>query len=165
MQRIFVLALLFLRAANVQAVDSVSAELGHGSRKVDLWRVGAQWNQHPAWLAGTRWSMAWDAALGGWHSDAGTIYDLGLTPVLRYASAARGAYADGGIGFHLLSSTRISSALDFSTRFQFGDHVGVGYRFERYDLSLRLQHLSNAGIRNPNPGINFLELRLGYELR
>jgi lipid A 3-O-deacylase len=165
MQRIFGLALLFLAAANVQAVDSVSAELGHGSRKVEMWRVGAQWNQNPARLAGTRWSLAWDAALGGWHSDAGTVYDLGLTPVLRYAHSSQGAYADGGIGVHWLSSTHISSALDFSTRFQFGDHVGVGYRLERYDVSLRFQHLSNAGIRNPNPGINFLQLRLRYELR
>jgi hypothetical protein len=30
---------------------------------------------------------------------------------------------------------------------------------------LRLQHLSNAGLRNPNPGINFLMLRLAYEMR
>jgi hypothetical protein len=26
--------------------------------------------------------------------------------------------------------------------------------------SLRLQHFSNAGIREPNPGINFAQLRL-----
>lgn len=158
-------ALVFLPVVNAHAVDSVSVEAGHGSRKVDLWRIGAQWNQNPAWLAGTRWTMTWDAALGAWHSDTGTVYDAGLTPVLRYARAAQGPYADGGIGFHLLSSTHISSALDFSTRFQFGDHIGVGYRFDRYDLALRLQHLSNAGLRNPNPGINFLLLRLAYELR
>jgi hypothetical protein len=30
---------------------------------------------------------------------------------------------------------------------------------------VRLQHLSNGGIRNPNPGINFLVLRVQYLLR
>ena len=156
---------LLLPAICAQAVDGVSLELGHGSRKVDMWRVGAQWNQSPAWLAGTRWSLYWDAAIGGWHSNTGTVYELGVTPVLRYAPSARGAYADGGIGLHLLSDTHISSELDFSTRFQFGDHLGIGYRAERYDVGLRFQHLSNAGVRNPNPGINFLQLRVQYRLR
>ena len=27
---------------------------------------------------------------------------------------------------------------------------------------VRFQHLSNAGIQNPNPGINFLQLRVGH---
>ena len=56
----------------------------------------------------------------------------------------------------------VSSDLGFSTRFQFGDHLGIGYRFERYDVAVRFQHLSNGGMRNPNPGINFLLLRLQY---
>src|SRR5437762_2379563 len=53
----------------------------------------------------------------------------------------------------------------FSTNFQYGDHIGVGARFGeryRYDLSLRLQHLSNGGLAHPNPGINFLQMRLAY---
>ena len=103
------------------------------------------------------------AALGSWESDTGSLIDGSFTPTLRYGHE-RGAYVDGGIGFHVLSETRISSAVEFSTRFQFGDHVGAGYRIGRYDLSMRIQHLSNAGIRNPNPGINFLHLRFQYWL-
>jgi hypothetical protein len=61
--------------------------------------------------------------------------------------------------------SHISRGLSFSTRFQFGDHVGIGYRFETYDLSLRLQQLSSGGIASPNPGINFLALRVHYHLR
>jgi hypothetical protein len=30
---------------------------------------------------------------------------------------------------------------------------------------VRLQHLSNGGMRNPNPGINFLVVRVQYYLR
>jgi len=47
-------------------------------------------------------------------------------------------------------------------RFQFWRPLGIGYRFERYRPRVSFQHLSNAGIRNPNPGINFLLLRLQY---
>ncbi|KDD61989.1 lipid A 3-O-deacylase domain protein [Bordetella bronchiseptica OSU553] len=38
----------------------------------------------------------------------------------------------------------------------------MGYRFgpERaYEVSLRVQHFSNAGIKKPNPGENFMFLR------
>ena len=147
------------------AVQSVSFETGRGSREVDLWRIGAQWAAQPRWLEQSRWSLYWDLVVGGWHGDAGTVHDLGLTPVFRYAQAARGPYLEAATGFHLLSASHITRRLNFSTRFQFGDHVGLGYRFETYDLSLRLQHLSNGGIANPNPGINFLVLRVQYHLR
>jgi hypothetical protein len=33
---------------------------------------------------------------------------------------------------------------------------------DQFDLGLRLQHLSNAGIEHPNPGVNFVIMRLGY---
>jgi lipid A 3-O-deacylase len=147
------------------AVQSVSFETGRGTRAVDLWRVGAQWAPHPEWLEGSRWSVYLDLSLGGWHGDSGTVHDLGLTPVWRYARAPRGPYFEGAIGVHVLSDEHISRRLDFSTHFQFGDHVGVGYRLENYDWSLRLQHLSNGGIANPNPGINFLVLRVQYHFR
>src|SRR5439155_6093263 len=81
MKEIFAGAVFLLNPISAHAVDSVSAELGHGSRGVHLWRVGAQWNQHPEWLAGSRWSLYWDLSLGSWHSDTGTVHDVGLTPV------------------------------------------------------------------------------------
>jgi lipid A 3-O-deacylase len=147
------------------ALQSVSFDTGRGTRDVGLWRFGAQWAQHPHWLEDTRWSLYWDLGYGGWHGDSGTVHDLGLTPVWRYAESSRGLYLEGAIGFHVLSDEHISRRLDFSTRFQFGDHVGVGYRFETYDFAVRLQHLSNGGMRNPNPGINFLVLRMQYHFR
>jgi len=88
------------------------------------------------------------------------MHDLSITPVLRWAPGDRGAYLEGAIGLHLLSDSHISSDTDFSTRFQFGDHLGAGYRWQHYDLSLYAQHISNGGMRNPNPGMNFVALRL-----
>ena len=54
---------------------------------------------------------------------------------------------------------------EFSTNFNFGDHVGVGRRFGdhgEHELSLRVQHFSNAGIKDPNPGQNFLQVRYAH---
>jgi len=162
MKEIFAGALFLLVASPALAVDGVSGEIGSGTRQVDMYRFGAQWRQkQPRWLEDTRFNIYWDASIGAWDGDTGGLVDLGITPVLRYGSL-HGGYVDAGIGFHYLSDTHISSAIEFSTKYQFGDHVGAGWRFDRYDFSLRLQHLSNAGIHNPNPGINFLQLRIQY---
>ena len=154
-----------LPAASALALDSVSVEKGYGSRGVRLsWRLGAQWSQQLSWLPSERWSFYWDNSFGEWQSESGSVSDLGITPTFRYGSPGHGPYLDGAIGVHWLSDTKIAPLVELSTRFQFGDHLGVGWRFKNYDLSLRLQHLSNAGIDNPNPGVNFLLLRLQYWL-
>ncbi len=49
-----------------------------------------------------------------------------------------------------------------------GDHVGVGYAFgaaRNDEIALRAEHFSNAGIKHPNPGQNFLELRYTHYFR
>ena len=122
--------------SSAHALDALSLDFGRGTRGVGEWRIGAQWRQEPKWLDDTLMRLYWDAGLGTWESDLGTLQDLGLTPTFRYGHE-RGGYFD----------------------------FGIGYRFDRYDVSLRLQHLSNAGIKNPNPGINFLQLRFQYWLK
>jgi hypothetical protein len=138
----------------------VSAEYGTGNHAVHLWRLGLQWQQDQ----GERWSWYWDLSVGGFRGDEGTVHDVGATPVVRYAKSARGPYVEAAVGFHILSDSHINSDLDFSTRFQFGTHLAAGYHRGRYDWQVRLQHLSNGGMRNPNPGINFISLRVQYYL-
>jgi lipid A 3-O-deacylase len=158
----FLAAALFACISPAFAFDGVAVELGASSDDVNLLRLGLQWKQAPPeWMEKhPRWSWYWDVSVGGWQGDRGRVHDVGATPVFRYAKAEHGAYLEGGIGFHILSDSHINSDLGFSTRFQFGDHLGVGYSDGRYDWQLRLQHLSNGGMRNPNPGINFVVLRL-----
>ena len=147
--------LAFLHAVHAQALDGVSLELGRGGHDVSLARLGAQWDWRNGW-------GYWELSGGVWGGGRGTLYDLGFTPVFRRGDRL---YAEGAIGVHWLSSTTVEPGRDVSTHFQFGDHLAVGWRTEKLDLSLRLQHLSNGGIRNPNPGINFLQLRLQVPLR
>jgi lipid A 3-O-deacylase len=160
---------LWIAAAATQAhaVDGFSLEAGHGDEDTNLARFGLQWKwnwkareEHRFHLTGY-----WDLAFGVWTKD-NTTYDIGFTPVFRLQREdGPGPYAEAAIGFHVVSRAHVSRTRVFSTRFQFGDHIGIGRRFGsrgRYDLGLRLQHLSNGGIDNPNPGINFLQLRLQY---
>lgn len=171
-----VLALAFPAAAS--AVDGMSFEYGKSdssNASVRLYRLGLQWDWNKKWLDTGSWHLGgyWDLNLGLWENDSAartnsSITDIGLTPVLRFQqnhAAGVSPYAEVGIGVHLLSSNSVSPQRRFGSSFQFGDHLGVGVRFGdkgRYDLGYRYQHLSNGGIKGPNQGINFHQLRLQY---
>jgi lipid A 3-O-deacylase len=153
------------------AIDGISIEGGRGDG-TDMWRVGVQWEWNKRWFQGQNWHLGgfWDLAAGYWRRSAApglnrSLTDIGLTPVFRLQSNdLQGLYLEAAIGFHLLSRTSLGDKR-FSTRFQFGDHLGAGVRFGpggRYDLGYRFQHLSNAGIKRPNHGINFHQVRFQY---
>ena len=91
--------------------------------------------------------------------DSGAIGTLGLEFVLadgrdfnlRLGSAATGMtedeYGDENLGTH----------------FQFTSHIGVTYRFwDELSARVRVQHMSNAGLSDDNPGVNFVMFGLQY---
>lgn len=86
-------------------------------------------------------------------------YDFSVTPVWRRASGF--GYIEGGLGAYLLSHTVNNEANRLPTAFQFGSHVGAGVFVDKASLGVAVQHLSNARIKQPNGGINFLLLTLG----
>ena len=167
-------ALLLFATAPAQAVDGMAIVYGDGdgSDNVDMFRIAAQWDWDQRWFdnGGCYLSGYWELDAGYWDGQGGlndSLADIGFTPVFRFQSNASSGiqpYVEGGIGAHLLSESQINSK-DMSTSFQFGDHIGAGLRFGNkleWDLGYRYQHFSNAGIKKPNPGINFHQIRLGY---
>ncbi len=59
-----------------------------------------------------------------------------------------------GIGLTLMSRIYRTDDRRFATRFNFGDHLALGFDFgaqREHDLALRLEHFSNGGIKHPNP--------------
>jgi len=154
------------------AIDGVAFELGSGDG-ADMGRIGVQWDWNKQWFKGDNWHLGgyWDLSVGHWRrSDVlpgqnDDITEIGLTPTFRFQQNDRkGLYFEGAIGFHLLSRTSLGPKR-FSTKFQFGDHLGIGYRFGAkgaFDVSYRFQHLSNGSIKKPNNGINFNQIRLQY---
>ena len=163
-----------LFSCNLYAVDSVSVEYGNGD-SADMARIGAGWDWDKQWFTDGDWLVtgSWEASVGTWrgNSVAGnnqTITDIGITPVFRLQQKNMGGfapYAEAAIGFHMISPTFIYANRRFGSSFQFGDHLGVGVRFgehQQFDLAYRYQHLSNGGIKQPNQGINFSQIRFAY---
>jgi hypothetical protein len=112
--------------------------------------------------------------MGRWQSSSGAgrdrawVTQAGLTPVIRYDARPEGAawFAEAGVGANLIAPVFHENERRFSSTFNFGDHVGVGRYLDaerRHELALLVQHFSNAGIKHPNPGVNFLQLRYSFK--
>jgi hypothetical protein len=151
----------------------VAAEIGTGSGIEDTWlgRITAQWQWQKLCrrMGDFEFQTCWQTSGGMWRGDR-DILDISLTPILRLQTTRRVfgvcPYFEGAIGFHYITATQMRRRV-LSTNFQFGDHLGIGFRFGTagcLDLCYQFQHHSNASIKRPNAGINFHILRLGFRL-
>lgn len=111
----------------------------------------------------------WEVSLGRWEgrSDEGHasawVTQIGVTPVVRWelSNWPSGMFIEAGIGVNLLAPIYRSGNKRFSTVFNFGDHIGFGRCFGdrmQHELTLRIQHFSNGGVKRPNPGEDFLQI-------
>jgi hypothetical protein len=163
-------------AAPATALDSVLLELGMNEGDEDVERYGAalRWDLGVKWLETGDWYLGTylEASVTYWDGTRGTtgendLVDFGLTPILRYQrspSHGLAPFVELGVGAHAHTEDGIGDR-DFDIPFAFGTHFGAGARFGdggRYELVYRFQHLSNAGLGDDNPGINFHVIQLGY---
>lgn len=147
-------ATLAVGAADEADVKKLSLILGT-TRAEPLWQ-GETW----------RLKLRHEVELAAWRvPEARNLIELGYSPVLRLERPLSGGNAtfffEGSIGVRLLSHTRVSPQHPLSTAFQFADMLGLGLhwgREARSTLGLRYQHMSNLGIKRPNPGMNFVQL-------
>lgn len=152
----------------------VQAGVAEGAQAV-VAGVTQPWQWQRELASGGALSGYWEASAGRWLSDledggrsGAWVTQLALTPVLRLQPRAweRG-FVEGGVGANLLLPLYRSRDKRFSTSFNFGSHVAVGWRFgerRQHEIALRLEHFSNAGIRDPNPGEDFVQLRWAWRL-
>lgn len=137
--------------------------------------AGLSWDWSRRWrVGGGEVTGYWELALGHWSApgpqgrESAVVTQLGVTPTFRWRPAGGGSpwYAEGAVGFTILAPVYEDRDKRFSTTFNFADHLAVGRDFgadRRHSLALRLEHFSNGGIRHPNPGENFWQLR--YSVR
>lgn len=165
------------------------ALLARPVRALDLWpsaafgQIGVGDQHTLAYVAGARWDAPWqwrttvgtftgyfETGFGRWATESRPLHSaawptqFSLTPVLRLQrDAASPWFGELGVGVNYIVPLFHSGTKRFSTEFNFGDHIAVGRHFgskQQYELSLRLEHFSNAGISHPNPGENFGQLRM-----
>jgi hypothetical protein len=141
---------------------------GDGDRAVKSATAGVTRRLYPFGLTpSSSISFYGEAVIGEWFvhdrrsEDRADFTQFGLTPVLRYAFG-NGPFLEAGIGLDVIAPRFRDNDRNFSTKFNFADHLAIGTRFGSggaNEISFRAEHFSNGGIRHPNPGQNFAELR------
>jgi lipid A 3-O-deacylase len=147
---------VFIQAGDGSNVHSVTAGLAWDWRWQGNYAIGKVTGYTEVEVS--RWRTSGQA-------DDRNFTQVGIAPVLRlYPRAwASGWFVEAGIGANAISPHYCNETRVFSTAFNFGDHIALGRRFgdrEASEVSLRFQHFSNASIKRPNPGENFLQLRV-----
>lgn len=162
-------------APHALAPDRWFIQIG-GASQVQSANVGLIWELDRKWqvLDDAQVSVFTEASIGRWHvDDAGgsarsTNTQIGFTPTVRLTFPGEiGWFTELGIGLNFIVPIYRSNERRFSTVFNFGDHIAVGARPwgpSGSEISLRIQHFSNAGIEHPNPGENFLQIRWTHPL-
>lgn len=157
-------------AGNAVALDAVALMAGRAPGVSSL-RGALIWAPPrdqflPRWLDWTGADPRLELGLSVWLGQAGgngqrTLLGVGAIPLLRWkfaGSAAGEPFVDFGVGPRLLTGTSIAPGHRFGSVFEFGSILGAGLRRGDYDFFLRLEHTSNGGFRQPNPGLDFVQI-------
>ena len=122
------------------------------------------------WKTPWRWNFCSDYSVrvcvdgsGGWlhsYSVSSTIWTLG--PVLEFRKGKFPIILEGGISPTLMNKHNFGGN-NFGSNFQLTSHIGVQWEItRRLTVGLRIQHMSNAGLANPNPGLNMQMFSASY---
>ena len=122
------------------------------------------------------WDLPWRSErTNGWYFATGLDLALGdlkcrdsvafvgsLGPTLRVGYGDFPVFVEGGCSPTMLSRHEFG-VNNYGCNFQFTTYGGVGVALgRRWEMACRFQHMSNAGLAQPNPGLNLLGLSLRY---
>lgn len=175
-RHILIVLIVLLSFTNLYGETGTGIMIGTGEENTIRYKISIDrdWSWSREVVNGWYLTGYWEAGIGYWNGDKGStgndsLFAISAIPVFRlqqqgYKEGEVKPYIDLAVGLYLLSRTSIGDK-EISTSFQFGDHVGAGLRFgkrDEFEIGYRFEHISNASIKRPNPGINFHMLRFMY---
>lgn len=156
-----------LRAQNFQ-LHTTGARTGISARKSGetFYETDVYANWSLPWVLGWQTGLHLDPRielsagwLHGWHED-GLAANAG--PMLSMGWKQMPVFLEGGFGPMFLSRDEFGP-VDFGTRLQFMTYIGMTWECGSHlSLGYRYQHMSNARLADPNPGLNLHYLAIGW---
>ncbi|UDU81192.1 acyloxyacyl hydrolase [Pseudomonas sp. HN2-3] len=162
-------AILSLMVCSAGAAE-ISGAVGATSQGGITARVGVGFGWDKSWFESEtgRLTGYWDAGYTYWEAgDAGGgAHSLSFTPVFVYefGNGNIKPFVEAGIGVAAFSG---ASAGDqkFGSAFNFEDRIGAGVKIgEAQRVGIRAIHYSNAGIQQPNDGIESYALFYSHQI-
>jgi len=142
-----------------------------GTSDTNVWNAGVRYGwiltqpHLPGFLSG-RFELAVDAVPAFVvFQRANTAYGAGVNPVgLKWIFATRGHVApflelNGGTLFTTHEVPKGTSTINFTPGAAFGMYF---FGEHTWSVDVRYLHISNAGLTVPNPGVNTVQVRLGF---
>jgi lipid A 3-O-deacylase len=142
-----------------------------GTKDTSVWNAGVRYGwiltapHGPGFLNG-RFELAVDAVPAFVvFQPANTVYGAGVNPVgLKWIFATRGHVApylelNGGTLFTTHEVPAGTSTINFTSGAAFGMYF---FGEHAWSVDVRYMHISNAGLTVPNPGVNTVQVRLGF---
>ncbi|MEN8214262.1 MAG: acyloxyacyl hydrolase [Pseudomonadota bacterium] len=156
---------VFVQAQAEEGLYSLAVDVGESKDDIGIYRLGVR-RDFSHWLENSRVPLSgyFEASLNYWNGSENDIYAFAFSPVLALhlcRDCNYTPYIEAGIGVALLSETDIDGR-DMSSTFQFEDRVGVGIRSGDLDFHVRYMHYSNAGLSQPNNGIDIFVGGMAY---
>ncbi|NIF28920.1 acyloxyacyl hydrolase [Pantoea sp. Tr-811] len=160
----FVTLALCALSAGAQAMD-ISGAVGTTGQQGFTGRIGLGFEWAKNWLQSDTGHLTgyWDTGLTHWESGkrAASRTSISFAPVFVYefnTSSIITPFIEAGVGVSLFSGSRVGDRT-LGSSFNFEDRLGVGLKFANQDrVGLRVIHYSNAGIKQPNNGIESYSL-------
>jgi len=146
---------------------SYSTDFIQGEGDVKGIRAALQYHTKALRNRTEHWNMFVEISANVWEYGAQNQRDVNvafsLSPVFTYPISSIEnipIYVELGIGISLLTDTTFAGK-DVSTHLQFEDRLGLIFPLNaegNHHISVRYLHYSNAGIRKPNPGLDFFSI-------
>jgi hypothetical protein len=149
---------------------SIFAAAGQADGNIKSVAIGVDIYSKAAWFSDGNWYLApyAEILIGYWEGDKGhtgvdSLHEGGLSFYGRYVRRKYETikvrpYIDLGFGLHYLTEDKIEGK-ELGRQWLAGSNAGIGLIFgksDRFDIGLRIRHLSNAGTKDTNWGINHI---------
>ncbi|MDH1308767.1 acyloxyacyl hydrolase, partial [Pseudomonas fulva] len=151
-------AVLAFAGANLAQAAQVTGAVGVTSQGDMTYRAGLSFDWDKQWFETSVGHLTgyWDAGYTYWEGgDASGAHSLSFSPVFTYefSGFTYTPYIEAGIGIAAFSKTRVGDQR-MGSSFNFEDRIGLGLKLpSEQKIGIRAIHYSNAGIRQPNDGI------------
>ncbi|MET0124368.1 acyloxyacyl hydrolase [Pseudomonas caspiana] len=161
MKRLLCLAALaaaLMGQTSLTQAAGIEFSVGQTGQTSQTYRLGMKFDWDQSWLQSDvgRLTGYWDGAYTYWDGDKRSSNNsLSFSPVFVYEFAGEKVkpYIEAGIGVAVFSNTQIEDN-KLGSAFNFEDRIGFGLRFNGgHEVGIRATHYSNAGIKEPNDGI------------
>lgn len=173
MRHIVIALVCLISSSFAHAVDRIDLSIGTLSRPsyqvdtISSYRAGLSWDTDLLEdYISPQSSIRWESSIGLNQAALGDAYDISAAPVFHYQFKKfnQKVFFEFSTGVAYISETHWAAYHELGSNLLFADRVGLGYIFEKSEMSLNFFHLSNGGTNTHNPGADMLLLRTSFKL-